>query len=143
MPAHGAELLTHGAVTVLAQMQRMHTRSDACMRALVPSQGRVVSGHQHALERMRALAQERGALKVTLLAVSGAFHTRLMEPARDKLLKVRVDAEGVGLRMCKECVHSMQPHAPASQGLCMISCSCSRQVLMAEVGSTSTPSYHL
>jgi len=36
----------------------------------------------------QALGAKAGALKCTPLAVSGAFHTRLMEPARDQLVKV-------------------------------------------------------
>ena len=37
---------------------------------------------------MQVLATKAGALKCAPLAVSGAFHTRLMEPARDQLVKV-------------------------------------------------------
>lgn len=47
--------------------------------------GRVVSGHVDVLERVEAAARERGALKTQMLAVSGAFHTRLMAPARGAL----------------------------------------------------------
>lgn len=41
-----------------------------------------------ALEAAEQLALQRGALKATRLAVSGAFHTRLMEPARRALEEV-------------------------------------------------------
>ncbi|KAF5836458.1 hypothetical protein DUNSADRAFT_5905 [Dunaliella salina] len=51
-------------------------------------QGRVISGHVAALEHAAELAKGKGALKAQLLAVSGAFHTRLMEPARSALSKV-------------------------------------------------------
>ena len=37
---------------------------------------------------LQVLATKAGALKCAPLAVSGAFHTRLMEPARDQLVKV-------------------------------------------------------
>jgi malonyl CoA-acyl carrier protein transacylase len=48
----------------------------------------VVSGHVEALDEVQKLAAAAGALKVQRLAVSGAFHTNLMEPAKDALLQV-------------------------------------------------------
>ena len=48
-------------------------------------QGRVVSGHKQVLGEVQTLAIAQGAMKVTPLAVSGAFHTPLMQPAQDKL----------------------------------------------------------
>lgn len=51
-------------------------------------QGRVVSGHVAALDVVQEAAVKKGALKATRLAVSGAFHTPLMQPARDALVKV-------------------------------------------------------
>lgn len=51
-------------------------------------QGRVVSGHKEALEEAQRLATARGALKAVPVAVSGAFHTQLMAPARDALTQV-------------------------------------------------------
>lgn len=48
-------------------------------------QGRVVSGHKEALEEVQRMATSRGALKAVSVAVSGAFHTELMSPARDAL----------------------------------------------------------
>lgn len=51
-------------------------------------QGRVISGHTDALELAAKMAAERGALKAQKLAVSGAFHTPLMQPAREVLLEV-------------------------------------------------------
>ncbi len=47
--------------------------------------GRVVSGHTTLLDAVETAAQARGALKTSRLAVSGAFHTRLMQPARAAL----------------------------------------------------------
>eukprot|EP00890_Picochlorum_soloecismus_P003879 jgi/Picsp_1/4492/NSC_06713-R1_malonyl :acp acyltransferase len=49
-------------------------------------QGRVVSGHKAALEEVQKLATKKGALKAVPVAVSGAFHTSLMSPARDALV---------------------------------------------------------
>lgn len=49
------------------------------------AQGRVVSGHLTALKVAAELATARGAMKASLLAVSGAFHTDLMQPARAAL----------------------------------------------------------
>ena len=37
---------------------------------------------------MQRLAAAAGAIKVAMLAVSGAFHTSLMQPARDALVQV-------------------------------------------------------
>lgn len=52
------------------------------------TQGRVVSGHKDALEMAQKAAAAKGALKAVPLAVSGAFHTPLMKPAQDALVKV-------------------------------------------------------
>ncbi|EFN56454.1 hypothetical protein CHLNCDRAFT_22513 [Chlorella variabilis] len=51
-------------------------------------QGRVVSGHKDALEEVQRQATAKGALKAVPVAVSGAFHTPLMQPARDALTQV-------------------------------------------------------
>jgi len=51
-------------------------------------QGRVVSGHNKALDHLAKLATSKGALKAQKVAVSGAFHTPLMQSASDNLEKV-------------------------------------------------------
>ncbi|PSC70866.1 malonyl -acyl carrier transacylase [Micractinium conductrix] len=51
-------------------------------------QGRVVSGHKDALEEVQRQATAKGALKAVPVAVSGAFHTSLMQPAREALEEV-------------------------------------------------------
>jgi len=45
----------------------------------------VVSGSNAACERAAELAEKSGAMKAVPLAVAGAFHTRIMEPALAKL----------------------------------------------------------
>ena len=67
------------ANTNALQPQHKHTRTQS------HKQGRVVSGHLDALDLVAAAALEKGALKAARLAVSGAFHTRLMAPARAAL----------------------------------------------------------
>lgn len=49
-------------------------------------QGYAVSGHEQAVVAASEAAQRGGAKKVSKLFVSGAFHTLLMEPARDALV---------------------------------------------------------
>jgi [acyl-carrier-protein] S-malonyltransferase len=45
----------------------------------------VVSGHKEACQRASELAEKYGAMKAVPLAVAGAFHTKLMNPAAQKL----------------------------------------------------------
>ena len=45
----------------------------------------VVSGHNAACLRAAELAEKAGAMKVVPLAVAGAFHTRIMQPADQRL----------------------------------------------------------
>ncbi|MDX1943972.1 MAG: ACP S-malonyltransferase [Pirellulaceae bacterium] len=47
----------------------------------------VVSGHKTACERVAELAIKAGAMKTIPLAVAGAFHTPLMQPAVERLTK--------------------------------------------------------
>jgi [acyl-carrier-protein] S-malonyltransferase len=58
-----------------------------------------VSGHQSALQRIEPRALEMGAMKVVPLAVAGAFHTELMEPAVDALRQALHDAAPVDTRL--------------------------------------------
>lgn len=55
----------------------------------------VVSGHIGACQRVADLATKAGAMKTIPLAVAGAFHTRLMQPAVDRLRKA---LDGVQLK---------------------------------------------
>jgi [acyl-carrier-protein] S-malonyltransferase len=47
----------------------------------------VVSGHKSACERIAEAATQAGAMKTIPLAVAGAFHTSLMQPAVERLAK--------------------------------------------------------
>ena len=61
----------------------------------------VLSGTVPAIEAAEALAKERGARRAIRLAVSGAFHSPLMEPAADKLraelARTRIEAPALPL----------------------------------------------
>ncbi len=51
----------------------------------------VVSGHKAACERVTDAATAAGAMKVIPLAVAGAFHTSIMQPAIERLRKALAD----------------------------------------------------
>jgi [acyl-carrier-protein] S-malonyltransferase len=51
----------------------------------------VVSGNTAACERVAQLAAEAGAMKTIPLAVAGAFHTSLMQPAVERLAQALAD----------------------------------------------------
>lgn len=53
----------------------------------------VASGSTPACERIAALAEEAGAMKVIPLAVAGAFHTELMQPAVERLQAALAEVE--------------------------------------------------
>jgi [acyl-carrier-protein] S-malonyltransferase len=48
----------------------------------------VISGNKAAVEKAMELATERGARRTVPLVVAGAFHSRLMEPAKEGLSKI-------------------------------------------------------
>jgi len=72
----------------VAHFKKQGDSSVVCQMAnyLFP-QGRVVSGHNKALDHLATLATAKGALKAQRVAVSGAFHTPLMQSASDNLSK--------------------------------------------------------
>ena len=53
----------------------------------------VVSGSKAACERVATLAEAAGAMKVIPLAVAGAFHTSLMQPAVERLAAALANVE--------------------------------------------------
>lgn len=63
--------------------------SDSGMEiANINSPGQIaISGPASALEKATLLAREKGAQRVVALPVSGAFHSRLMQPAADGMAK--------------------------------------------------------
>jgi len=68
---------------------------DVCQIAnfLFPN-GFSCAGTQSAIEKLMAKAQKtEGCLQAKLLKTSGGFHTKLMEPAREKLLAALKDVE--------------------------------------------------
>ena len=74
-----------------------------------------VSGHRSAIERLIPAATEAGAMKVIPLAVAGAFHTSLMEPAVEKL---RAALEAMSITATKIPVYSnvdALPHQNADE----------------------------
>ena len=52
----------------------------------------VIGGAVPAVERAAALAEERGARRVVMLNVGGAFHTSLMAPASDAMAPILAEA---------------------------------------------------
>jgi [acyl-carrier-protein] S-malonyltransferase len=61
-------------------------QGDVCSPANINSPEQVViSGNTAAVERGAKLADERGAKRAKLLAVSAPFHCSLMKPAQDRL----------------------------------------------------------
>jgi [acyl-carrier-protein] S-malonyltransferase len=52
----------------------------------------VIAGEISALERAEALLKEKGCKRIMRLPVSGAFHTKLMQPAADDFAKAIHDA---------------------------------------------------
>lgn len=60
---------------------------EVCQPANINSAEQVViSGHKTAVERAIKLAQDRGAKRAILLAVSAPFHCSLMKPAQERLV---------------------------------------------------------
>ncbi len=51
----------------------------------------VISGHQASCQKAEQIAADHGAMRAIPLAVAGAFHTSIMEPARERL-KAALDA---------------------------------------------------
>lgn len=91
-----AEAAPSGMVSVLGlevpQIEELcdQARGDEVLRVanLLCPGNTVVSGSNAACERIAEAATAAGAMKVIPLAVAGAFHTPLMQPAVERLAKV-------------------------------------------------------
>ena len=71
---------------VAADASASGDQPEVCAVANLNGPGQtVIAGHKEAVDRAAALARERGARKVTILAVSAPFHSPLMRPAREGL----------------------------------------------------------
>ena len=94
-----ADAVSSGMISILGmerdQVQKLvdQARSDQVLEiANLLCPGNIVcSGETAACERLLALATEAGAMKVIPLAVAGAFHTSLMQPAVERLRKALAD----------------------------------------------------
>lgn len=74
-----------------------------------------VSGHKSALARLEPLAIERGATKVIPLAVAGAFHTPLMQPAVESLREALLESSPVDTHLPVYSNVDAQPHQIAGE----------------------------
>lgn len=70
----------------------------------------VISGTNGACERAAEMAQSFGAMKAVPLAVAGAFHTRIMQPALEKLTEALADVPMHPARIPVVCNTDARPH---------------------------------
>jgi [acyl-carrier-protein] S-malonyltransferase len=71
----------------------------------------VVSGTNAACERAAEMAPGMGAMKAVPLAVAGAFHTRIMRPADEKLAEALADVPMKSPRIPVICNVDARPHS--------------------------------
>ncbi|MDO5567550.1 MAG: ACP S-malonyltransferase [Planctomycetia bacterium] len=91
-----SEMSQGGMVSILGldteKVEELCTQAEQCGTLKVANYlcpgNIVVSGENAACEQIAELASQAGAIKVVPLAVAGAFHTSLMEPARIALNEV-------------------------------------------------------
>lgn len=74
-----------------------------------------ISGHRSSCERIAPLATEAGAMKVVPLAVAGAFHTPLMQPAIGRLEAVLASVQLQDTRIPVVSNVDAQPHNNAGE----------------------------
>lgn len=75
----------------------------------------VVSGDTAACERLTAAAEAAGAMKVIPLAVAGAFHTSLMQPAVERLTAALAEVEMQPPRIPVLSNVDAQPHSDPNE----------------------------
>ena len=69
----------------LAAIEKVCAESQVQIANLNGAGQIVISGEKDKIEKAAALAKERGARKVTVLQVAGAYHSKLMKSAADRL----------------------------------------------------------
>ncbi|WP_164103642.1 ACP S-malonyltransferase [Candidatus Laterigemmans baculatus] len=74
-----------------------------------------VSGHKSALARLEPAAVEQGAMKVVPLAVAGAFHTPLMQPAVEALREALLASSPRDTRLPVYSNVDARPHQAAGE----------------------------
>ncbi len=94
-----ADAIPSGMVSILG-LERVEVE-DLCEKArgeeileianLLCPKNIVISGTNAACERAAEMAQSFGAMKAVPLAVAGAFHTQIMQPAYEQLAEVLAD----------------------------------------------------
>ena len=94
------DLVCQPANYLFPQVLRRIVYTNRVRKMFYCLKGRVLSGHLEALEVAQKMAIAKGALKAQKVAVSGAFHTKLMLPAKEKLMKVSPRS------LCRCCVHA-------------------------------------
>ncbi|TWT99158.1 Malonyl CoA-acyl carrier protein transacylase [Botrimarina colliarenosi] len=102
-----AEAVSSGMVSVLGlEVPQVEELCDQCrggetlqVANLLCPGNTVVSGSTAACERIAEAAEKAGAMRVIPLAVAGAFHTPLMQPAVERLAAVLEDIELVTPRV--------------------------------------------
>ncbi|XP_041934628.1 malonyl-CoA-acyl carrier protein transacylase, mitochondrial [Alosa sapidissima] len=94
----------HACLLAREHCQSLGIQDPVCMVAnyLFPD-GRVIAGHQEALDFLQKNSRQLHFMRTRRLPVSGAFHTPLMEPAVEPL---RATLKGLDVRRPEIAVHS-------------------------------------
>ena len=89
---YAAELREGGMAAILgmddAVLEEVCRETDTQISNINAPDQIVISGERQAVEKAMELASARGARRTVALAVAGAFHSRLMEPAQEGLAKI-------------------------------------------------------
>lgn len=99
----------------LEQLEEICARTGAQIANINSPDQVVISGSPEKVKAASELAKQRGAKRTVNLEVGGAFHSRLMQPAADRL---KVALQSVGIRPASLPVISNvtgAPHADAAQ----------------------------
>ena len=89
---YAAELTEGGMAAILgmedAVVEEICLETNTQISNMNTQDQTVISGDKAAVEQAMKLANDRGARRTVPLSVAGAFHSRLMEPAKEGLAKV-------------------------------------------------------